>query len=80
MQVKIDESRCQGHGRCMEHAPAVFGYDGVTNLALVLPDADLLPNRQAIIEAAQGCPESAILVTDDQPHCQIIAEAERSGG
>jgi ferredoxin len=65
MHVNIDESRCQGHGRCMEHAPDVFGYDDVTNIARMLPDADLRVNREAIMQAAQGCPESAISVAGD---------------
>jgi ferredoxin len=65
MNLKIDESRCQGHGRCMEHAPDVFGYDDVTNVALILPGADLDAHREAITEAVWGCPESAILLTED---------------
>jgi|HubBroStandDraft_5_1064220.scaffolds.fasta_scaffold75670_2 ferredoxin len=64
MRVEIDSARCQGHARCMENAPDVFGYDDVTNIAFVLPDADLDAHRAAIMQAAQGCPESAISVTE----------------
>jgi ferredoxin len=48
----------------MENAADVFGYDDVTNIAFVLPDADLDAHRAAIMQAAQGCPESAISVTE----------------
>ena len=64
MRVEIDSARCQGHARCMENAPDVFGYDDITNIALVLPGADLDAHRAEIVQAAKGCPESAISVTE----------------
>jgi ferredoxin len=60
MHIEINADRCEGHARCMECAPEVFGYDDVTNKAYVLEGADLDAHREAIEEAAQGCPEVAI--------------------
>jgi ferredoxin len=58
--LKVDPERCEGHGRCLLDAPAVFGYGDVSNQAYVLPDVDLEANRDAIDVAIAGCPEQAI--------------------
>lgn len=60
MRVEIDGDRCEGHARCLECAPEVFGYDDVTNKAFLRDGADLEAHRDAIEEAAQSCPEIAI--------------------
>jgi ferredoxin len=65
MHIEIDKMRCQGHGRCLDTDPDVFGYDDVTNLAFVLDTADLAAHRRGIQEAANACPESAISLSDD---------------
>ena len=70
MEVKIDSGRCEGHARCLEQAPEVFGYDDVTNVAFVQPGADLEAHRAQILEAARGCPELAISVTGN-PDAQV---------
>jgi len=62
IDVHVDQELCVGHGRCLLAAPEVFGYDDVTNLAFVLPDANPSEHRDAVYEAASGCPESAIIV------------------
>jgi ferredoxin len=62
MQVEIDTNRCEGHARCLECAPEVFGYDDVTNQAYLLEDADPDAHADAVREAAIGCPELAITV------------------
>ena len=64
MQINIDLAHCEGHGRCLSHAPEVFGYGDVTNQAYVLENADLASNRDAIMAAAEGCPEAAITVIE----------------
>ena len=63
MNVAVDEQLCAGHGRCILLAPDVFGYGDVTNRAYVLPEADPSADREAVLEAARGCPESAIVVS-----------------
>jgi ferredoxin len=65
MKVSIDLGRCEGHARCLECAPEIFGYDDVTNQAFVVADADLQTNSTAIRDAAEGCPELAIKLTED---------------
>ncbi|MGI5144429.1 MULTISPECIES: ferredoxin [unclassified Streptomyces] len=64
MHIEINQPRCEGHGRCIEWVPEVFGYDDVTNRAYVLPDADVDAHRSAIKQAAEGCPELAILLSE----------------
>lgn len=54
MRVEIDSARCQGHARCMENAPDVFGYDDITNIATVLQDADLEADRRDMLRAERG--------------------------
>jgi ferredoxin len=65
MRIEVDPNRCQGHARCIECAPAVFDYDDVTNVAAVLPGADLEAHRLDVLEAQRGCPEHAITVVAD---------------
>jgi ferredoxin len=62
MRIDINLARCEGHGRCMEWVPEVFGYDDVTNQAYVLADADLDAHHNAIKQAAESCPELAIVL------------------
>ena len=62
VEVVVDQQLCAGHGRCIVSAPDVFGYDDVTNLASVLPEAVLSESRDVVHEAARGCPEAAIIV------------------
>ena len=64
MKVHIDSDRCQGHGRCYDLAPKIFGEDaegyGVV-LHGVVPPEDAAQARLA----AANCPESAIEVTEE---------------
>lgn len=64
MEIRIDLDRCQGHGRCLESAPDVFGYDDITNQAVVLRGATFDVNPQGVQQAAVGCPELAISLID----------------
>ena len=62
MKVQIDPERCQGHGRCYDLAPSLFGddeegYGQVLGDGTVRPDAE----REARL-AAVNCPEHAIEV------------------
>jgi ferredoxin len=60
ISVKVDLTRCAGHGRYILDAPEVFGYDDVENQAFVRADADLAANKAGIEAAIAGCPEVAI--------------------
>ncbi len=60
MKVTIDAARCQGHGRCFNLAPDVFGFDELGNgVVLVASPPDDRAERLARL-AQVNCPEHAI--------------------
>ena len=60
MKVHIDAERCQGHGRCYDLTPDVFGADD-EGYGLVLAAGPVPPDlEQASRLAADNCPEAAI--------------------
>lgn len=65
MKLQIDTDRCQGHGRCYDLAPELFGADD-EGYAVVLSDglvpADLEKNAWL---ASANCPESAVIVVEE---------------
>lgn len=63
MRVKVDRALCTGVGNCVAIAPKVFRLDE-QNKAVVAdgPRAD----EQVLWDAAQSCPENAIILEDDQ--------------
>ena len=63
MRVRIDPERCQGHGRCYDLAPGLFG-DDEEGFGQVLGDGTVAPDaeREARLAVA-NCPEHAIEVT-----------------
>lgn len=60
MKVRIDPERCQGHGRCSDLAPGLFGEDD-EGYGTVLGDGVVPPGaeREARLAVA-NCPERAI--------------------
>ncbi|MFI5067917.1 MAG: ferredoxin [Streptosporangiales bacterium] len=65
MKVAIDSGRCQGHGRCYDLAPALFGDDD-EGYGTVLGDGTVPPSREGAARlAALNCPERAIDVTGE---------------
>ncbi|WP_040337041.1 ferredoxin [Candidatus Blastococcus massiliensis] len=65
MRVSIDSTTCQGHGRCYDLAPDLFGEDeeGYATLTEVTADQDVPSDREHDARlAAANCPESAVLV------------------
>jgi ferredoxin len=65
VKVHIDAGRCQGHGRCYDLAPEVFGEDD-EGYGQVLGDGLVPPAAwpQARL-AALNCPEAAIDVAEE---------------
>ena len=63
MKVKIDRELCIGVSNCVAIAPTVFKLDK-ENKAVVLDTTSV--DEQTILEAAESCPENAIIVEDDQ--------------
>jgi ferredoxin len=63
MQVRIIRAECCGNAQCREIAPEVFALDSHQKAVVLDPEA-VPPGR--LIEAAEACPCSAILVEDDE--------------
>lgn len=64
MKLFVDDSQCQGHGRCYRLAPGLLtcddeGYVSVRDQSIDVPD----DQRDAAEEAAGTCPEGAITLT-----------------
>ncbi len=60
MKLRIDSERCQGHGRCYDLGPELFGedeegYGKVLGTGVVPPD-----KVQEARRAVANCPERAI--------------------
>jgi ferredoxin len=65
VKVHIDSGRCQGHGRCYDLAPQIFGEDN-EGYGVVRHDGDVPAQLWAEARlAAANCPESAIEVTEE---------------
>ena len=62
MKVQIDPERCQGHGRCYDLAPRLFG-DDEEGYGQVLGDGTVRPEQEREARlAVVNCPEHAIEV------------------
>lgn len=68
MKVQIDSNLCQGHGRCYDLFPDLFGEDeeGYATLTELTAGGNVPPGREGDVRlAAANCPESAVLVTEE---------------
>ena len=69
MKVRIDEQRCQGHGRCYAIEPELFdpvdddGHSGFSLDELPAGDADL---RARVAAVGANCPERAITIDESE--------------
>ncbi len=63
MKVKVDRELCIGVSNCVAIAPTVFQLDE-ENKAVVLDSSSA--DEPTILEAAESCPENAIIVEDDE--------------
>ncbi len=60
MKVQIDPGLCQGHGRCYDLAPGLFGEDG-EGYGQVAGDGTVSPDKEHDARlAALNCPERAV--------------------
>ena len=60
MRVQIDPERCQGHGRCYDLAPRLFGEDD-EGYGTVLGNGTVPPGQANVARlAVANCPEHAI--------------------
>jgi len=68
VKLQIDPAVCQGHGRCYDLAPDLFGDDD-EGFGMVLGDGMVPPGKEQEARlAAANCPERAIAVRElDDP-------------
>jgi ferredoxin len=60
LKVRIDTGKCQGHGRCYDLAPGLFGEDG-EGYGTVLGDGTVTDGmRKRARLAVANCPERAV--------------------
>ena len=65
MKVQIDSGKCQGHGRCYDLAPDLFGDDD-EGFGQVLGDGIVPPgNERDARLAVANCPEQAIELVEE---------------
>lgn len=65
MRIRIDDARCEGHGRCWETAPDLIEDDDNGRGAVRDPDAVVPPELEAQArQAANVCPERAVVLSD----------------
>ncbi len=63
MKVYADSTRCQGHLRCHEVAPDVFGYDDDGYVVLLVAEGQVPEGREGEVQlAVHNCPEGALVV------------------
>ena len=63
MKVKVDRDLCIGVSNCVALAPTVFKLDE-ENKAVVLDPYSV--DDDSLLEAAESCPQNAIIIEDDQ--------------
>ncbi len=64
MRVRVDQERCQGHGRCYSIAPEVFDTDDIGN-GIEIGDGEVPPEFEERARlAALNCPEGAVVVVE----------------
>ena len=67
MRVRIDDTRCEGHGRCYAVAPEQFEPDDV-GYGRVVGDGTVPPGLAAAARrAVANCPEQAITLSEESP-------------
>lgn len=63
MQIRILRHECCGNAQCVEIAPGVFALDSKGKATVMDPEAE---PAEKVLEAAEACPCSAIVVLDDE--------------
>ena len=64
-RVQISSERCQGHGRCYDLAPGLFGEDD-EGYGTVLGDGTVAPDQERAARLAEAnCPEHAVEILEE---------------
>lgn len=61
LRIWVDYDRCVGSGICVLTAPGVFRLNEDRQSSVVDPAGEV---EEKVLEAAQGCPQTAIFVED----------------
>jgi ferredoxin len=65
VKVRIDVGLCQGHGRCYDLAPGLFG-DDAEGYGMVLSEGNVPPEAEEDARRATlNCPEHAIQLIEE---------------
>ncbi len=65
MKVRVDQDRCQGHTLCAMIAPEMFQLSDIDGSSSAVTEVVPPDQEDAVREAAQSCPEQAILIEED---------------
>ena len=61
--IVVDRELCMGSGMCIVYAPNTFAHDDETKAVVIDPAGDPI---DAILNAVQACPTSAIKIVNDE--------------
>lgn len=64
MKVWVDPQRCQGHTLCAMIAPDSFQLSDIDGSSSAVSEVVPVDQADQVREAAQSCPEQAIIVSD----------------
>jgi ferredoxin len=65
VRIVVDDGRCQGHGRCYDLAPGVFGADDEGYVVLLVAHGEVPAGLEAHARTAVGnCPERALTIAE----------------
>ena len=65
MKVRVDQDRCQGHTLCAMIAPEMFQLSDIDGSSSAVTEVVPADQEALVREAAQSCPEQAILIEED---------------
>jgi ferredoxin len=65
VKVWVDPDRCQGHTLCSMIAPDSFQLSDIDGSASAVSELVAADQQDQVREAAQSCPEQAIVITDE---------------
>jgi ferredoxin len=64
VKVWVDPERCQGHTLCSMIAPESFQLSDIDGSSSAISEVVAADQEHTVREAAQSCPEQAIIITD----------------
>ncbi len=65
MKVWVDPERCQGHTLCSMIAPDSFALSDIDGSSSAIDEVVPADREDQVREAAQSCPEQAIIITEE---------------